>query len=456
MQDISRVRFEALAAYCRQPEALLRGEEVRWLQAHDEVILVVVIRDVEDGDYSAMLLARDLKDRYRWVAATPFFSGVDQALAAAPEHIERVYADLGKERVQGDEKGKPVDFFTHVVAKEKLNSDFARVSTWERFSPAVDLMKPMMRWYEDADGNFVEQFQTTGFDTRLWELYLFAALVEVGYAFDRSVPMPDFCARNVLGAICVEATTVNPSRNEKGELLPPPPIDSKEQFLAFQHHYMPIRYAGPLTTKLAKKYWEREHVKGRPFLFAIQDFHAPRSMTISRTALPFYLYGTSWDWQKGPTGELIITPQKIDAHVWGGKTVPSGFFALPGAENVSAVIANASATISKFNRMGVLAGFGSKRVRLIREGTAANPDPNSETPTLFVHDVNSPDYTESWIEGMDVYHNPSALHPLDPAMLPGAAHHRLRDDGQLESWVPEWQPFASTTLITVEGATPPA
>jgi hypothetical protein len=39
----------------------------------------------------------------------------------------------------------------------------------------------MMRWYEDADGNFVEQFQTTGFNARLWELYLFTTLVETGY-----------------------------------------------------------------------------------------------------------------------------------------------------------------------------------------------------------------------------------------------------------------------------------
>jgi hypothetical protein len=100
--------------------------------------------------------------------------------------------------------------------------------------------------------------------------------------------------------------------------------------------------------------------------------------------------------------------------------------------------------------MGVLAGFGSKRVRLFRKGTASNPDPNSETPQLFIHEVNSPEYTETWIEGMDVYHNPRAKYPLDPTMLPGAAHHWLRSDGQLESRVPRWQPFASTTQIYVD------
>lgn len=449
MQDIKQVRFEALAAYCRQPGALITAEEVRWLEAHDEEVLIVVIRDVTDGDYSAMLLARDLKERYRWVEMTAFFETIDKALAVAPALVERIRSDFGKQRAQGDEKGKPVDFFTPIVTTEKLNRDFATINSLEGYSPAVELMKPMMRWYEDADGNFVEQFQTTGFDTRLWELYLFAALVESGYIFDKTFAMPDFCARNALGELCVEATTVNPSRNRGGEFVPPPPLDTEGQIQAFQRQYMPIRYAGPLTFKLGKKYWEKENVKGRPLVIAIQDFHAPNSMGMSRTALPIYLYGMVWDWKKDADGKLIITPKKIEAHIWGQKTVASGFFTLPGAENISAVISNASATISKFNRMGVLAGFGSKRVHLVREGTAANLDPNSELPIIFAHDVNSPDYSETWMEGMDVYHNPNAAHPLHPAMLPGAAHHWLREDGQLESRVPEWQPFGSITRIFV-------
>jgi hypothetical protein len=48
-----------------------------------------------------------------------------------------------------------------------------------------------------------------------------------------------------------------------------------------------------------------------------------------------------------------------------------------------------------------------------------------------------------------LYHNPNAAHPMHPAMLPEAAHHWLREDGQLESRVPEWQPFASVTRIFV-------
>jgi len=449
MKDISKARFEALAAYCRQPGALFAAEELRWLEAHDEAMLIVVIRDVADRDYAAMVLARDMMDRYRWVEMTAFFDTVDQALAAAPEVVERVFIDFDKQRTQGDEKRNPVDFFTPLVPKEKLNRDFATITALEGYSPAVELIKPMMRWYEDADGNFVEQFQTTGFDTRLWELYIFAMLVEAGYVLDRSVPIPDFQARNAFGEICIEATTVNLTRDAQGQPVPPPPLDTEEQIKQFQQEYMPIRFAGPLTTKLAKKYWEKPNVHGRPLLLAIQDFHAPMSMLVSRSALPIYLYGMTWDWHHDANGKLVIVPQKVDAHRWGTKEVQSGFFNLPGAENVSAVIANATATISKFNRMGVFGGFGSKRVRLVREGTAVSLDPNASESMHFVHDVNAPEYSEAWMEGVDVFHNPRAKYPLDPAMLPGAAHHRLLESGQMDSKVPAWQPFSSVTRIFV-------
>ena len=450
MQEISEVRFNALAGYCRQPYALIAANEVRWLEAHNEDILIVVIRDVTDGDYSALLLAKDLKERYRWVGDTPFFDTVEEVMAAAPAEVEQVHAKLDEERAQGDEKGKPVDFFTPIVSAEKINADFATIASSEGFSPAAEIIKPMMRWYEDADGNFVEQFQTTGFDTRLWELYLFAALVESGYVFDKTMPMPDFCARSAFAELCLEATTVNPSRDAAGAIVPPPIVETPEQFQDFDRHYMPIRYAGPLTAKLKKKYWEKEHVQGRPLVIGIQDFHAPGSMTMSSSALPIYLYGRFWVATQDAAGSLSVEVVPLEQHVWGTKEVPSEFFKLPDAENISAVVTNPSATISKFNRMGVLAGFGSKRVRLHRVGVATNNEANTGEPVEFSHDVNSPEYRESWIEGMDVYHNPNAKVPLHPMMLPGAAHHFLTEDGQIESLIPKWHPMGSMTQILVQ------
>jgi hypothetical protein len=61
--------------------------------------------------------------------------------------------------------------------------------------------------------------------------------------------------------------------------------------------------------------------------------------------------------------------------------------------------------------------------------------------------VNAPGYAETWMEGLDVFHNPNAAIPLQPEMLPGAAHHFLLKDGQLKTLAPAWHPFGSSTQI---------
>lgn len=449
MQDIPKVRFEALAAYCRRPETPFYAEEIRWLQIEEEQLIIVLIRDTTDSDFAAILLSRDLKERYRFVAITAFFSTPEEALTSVEIKAKELLVTLENARVQGDEKGKSIDFFTPISAPNKLNKEFVTLTTHEGYSPAMEIIKPMMRWHEDADGNFVEQFQTTGFDARIWELYLFAMLTEVGYISDKTVAIPDFCAKGLEGEFCIEATTVNPTRDKNGDVIPPPSLNTPEQFAEFRCEYMPIKFAGPLTAKLAKKYWERPEVENRPLVFAIQDFHAPMSMTMTNSSLQIYLYGCVHDWHHMEDGELVITPKKVDQHKWGSKIVPSGFFNLPDAENVSAVIMNSGATLAKFNRMGLISGFGSQRVKMIREGLSSNPDPNASLPKKFVMDVNSADYSETWMEGMDVYHNPNAKHSLPIDMLPGAAHHRMLNNGLIESLIPDWHPLSSITKITI-------
>jgi hypothetical protein len=103
----------------------------------------------------------------------------------------------------------------------------------------------MMRRYDDADGNFVEHFQSTGFDARMWELYLFAVLTEANVLVARPHPAPDFLARALTGEFTLEATTINPSVGSVGQrVAPPAPKNAQEMKPYFQHH-LPIRYAGP-------------------------------------------------------------------------------------------------------------------------------------------------------------------------------------------------------------------
>jgi hypothetical protein len=68
-------------------------------------------------------------------------------------------------------------------------------------------------------------------------------------------------------------------------------------------------------------------------------------------------------------GKKDIISERVTEYRWGDKPpIPAGFFQLPDSENISAVLANPSGTLAKFNRMGYLAGFGDRDIRMVRRG----------------------------------------------------------------------------------------
>ncbi len=150
--------------------------------------------------------------------------------------------------------------------------------------------------------------------------------------------------------------------------------------------------------------------------------------------------------ERTPYGGLSWSYVPIEEHVQGEKRIPSCFFDQPNAENVSAVLFTNAGTLSKFNRMGVLADFGDPNVRLVRKGTLLNPDPQSAMPFLFSTDIDHPVYHEKWADELQVFHNPNALHPLERSLFPGATHHFL-EDGEIKSYGPPTTVLQSVTLI---------
>lgn len=445
MRQISRVRFDALAGYARDPRTLLTAGELAYFEHANERVLGILVRDRFDNDFAGIVLARDELKQYRWTTMTDFEPKELWARARLRPKLEQAALAPDEEHYQGHSKRVPVDFFSPVVSRDRLNQNFRILTEESGWQPAKGIIEPMMRWYEDADGNFVEQFQTTGFDARMWELYLFATLVELGFIRDRKHAVPDFIARGLRGSIAIEAVTVNPTVDKSGNVVPRPPTETDEQLELFLREYMPIKFAGPLTTKLNKEYWAREQVREIPFSIAVQDFSAPGSMIVTRPALQLYLYGFDQETET-KDGKKYVRPRHVTKHKWNGKEIDSGFFFLPGAENVSAVLFSSSGTLSKFNRMGYTAEFGMEGVVMRREGYAYQ---DGQEAQHFIHEL-GPGYSETWVEGLDVYHNPRAVHPISPALLPGAAHHRLLDSGIVESLIPRWHPIGSRTLVGVE------
>lgn len=457
MHPISLARFNALAAYCRFGPAMWLIEECAWYESDDGRLLGLVLRDRQDGDYQAAFLARDHAERFRWIQGTEFFEDPELAAAALQVRAPGLLARLEQERGQGDEPPRAVDFFALRVPEARLHPNFAILREGEGYSPARELIRSMMRWHQDIDGNYIEQFQSTAFDARLLELYVFALLVENGFSIEHVCTAPDYLANDANGKIAIEVTTTNPTLDERGNVVPAPEPTTPEEQQAYLKQYIPIKFGSSLTSKLRRRYWELPHVANKPLILAIQDFHAPLSMVFARTGLGIYLYGYDHDWHRDDRDRLVIVPRRVTEHRWLTKVIPSGFFDLEGAEHISAVLFNNGATLAKFNRMGFVAGFGSRRVHMRRTGTALNPDPDAAEPFRFSLIVDE-DYNETWSEGLDLFHNLRAQHPVDPRHFPTAMHHFLEADGQVRTdrLTDDFHPLASLTQILIaRGEEPP-
>ena len=388
--------------------------------------------DVVDRDYVWIVLARDAKNCFRAGDLRHSIPTQAQAEAELAGVLEKHALRPAQEFYQGDEVGPLVDFFAPVVTDNRQHDNF-KVLLNNRYSPARELIRELMHHFTDVDGNFIEQFQSTGFDGRLWELYLFALFTELTYGLDREHAAPDFHCVGLRGEFFVEATTVNPSET-------PPDIEEGDMQEYFAH-YVPIKYGSALYSKLKKRYWELPHVAGQPLVLAIQDFHAPGAMVWSNTALVEYLYGIRQT--DAPNGTSDVVSERIDKYEWHGKAIPAAYFLQPETEHISAVLANPSGTITKFNRMGYLAGFGNRAIKMLRSGYCYR---GSVHPETFTVRVDSPEYTETWCEGVSIYHNPNACQPLSDNAFPGAAHHTARG-GEILSNMPRFFPIGSTTTI---------
>lgn len=437
-------RFNAYVDATRSPAAAYVSFEIGWYANDDETIIGVILVDTIDDDFTAIILGRDEGGRFRAIDLQTSVASEKEATEWLHRTIRWHTASVESVFPVGD-KPNGIDLFAPIVSLEKQHPYFTRLNSDRSFTPAKAMVNEFMHHFIDIDGNFVEQFQSVAFDSRLWELYLFCYLNEEQLFIDRNHYAPDFIVKKYGELVAIEAVIVG--RKEEN---PPTYLNTKSlehllrDFEEEHKNAMPIRFGSPLYSKLQKKYWELDHVKDIPLVFAIADFHDDQSMLWSSTALINYLYGVKHDFHYDENKKLIITPTPISTHKVGGKEIPSGFFFQPNAEHVSAILTSASGTISKFNRLGRQAGFGDKDIIMIRQGTYHDHDPNASVPKMFKYMVDESS-EETWGEGVSMYHNPNAIHPVPEELFPSIAHHHFKN-GQIVSTLPEFFVYASYTF----------
>jgi hypothetical protein len=112
-------------------------------------------------------------------------------------------------------------------------------------------------------------------------------------------------------------------------------------------------------------------------------------------------------------------------------------------KHVSAVLFSPCGTISKFNRMGVQAGYGDSIFTLFQVKMCYNHLKNAVFPNVFFNIIDENSH-ETWADGIQIFHNPKAAIPLNPLLFPHAGHHFYKD-GLLFSELPPNSIISSTT-----------
>jgi hypothetical protein len=436
IKPISMARFEALS-FTRDPRAKLYSEEREWYADLDENVLGTVFLDTEDSDWGFIVLGRDELARFSAIGVEINFSDVEKARQAL--HIRMLEISTNGQKVfpQGHKlkRRKIFQLFNPMVPPEKKHPNFVVLSESAGFSPARELSEEIAHVFEDPDRNYIQQFQSDGFDARLWELYLYAVLHENDFSISRDFHAPDYVCSKYGFRLALEATTVNPTRD--GDTVESVNFDPDGVEMA---DYMAIKFANALYAKLQKRYWELPHIKDKPLVLAIADFEKPEGVHYSAKFVQEYLYGV----RQSREGNRNVNT-RVNEHVYGTRRKPSGFFSLPDSENISAVLFSDGGTISKFNRMGKLAGFGKPDVTMLRLDIG--------TKLLQVHRQLS---LQLRLSPLDILRRgpkefmfstmltPSILSP--PALFPDASHAVFINE-QFAITVPDRFPIWSKTFI---------
>jgi hypothetical protein len=300
-----------------------------------------------------------------------------------------------------------MDLFTPVVSEELQHPNFRSICA-DQNGYNWDVLNEWARGFKDRDGKFVYEFQRT-FDTCFWELYVFAVLKQYGLTVDFNRLAPDFLVTDN-GGFNIEATVALHAKDATPEYVKfkePIPQDLNE----FNRRAI-LRIRNSIDTKSKKfsaSYRNLSHVKDRPFVLAITAFDSPHSNLANQRAIEAVLFAYYVDEEKylREGGELKGDEVESVAKD-NGSSVNIGVFKEDEFRWLSAVMFSSCANWGKVRALSA-----DPNPNIIFEAVKYNP--NGPKPH-FVK-AKKANYTERLLDGLRVYHNPLATHPLDPSVF---------------------------------------
>lgn len=310
-----------------------------------------------------------------------------------------------------------MDIFHPIVPEERWHKHFRSA-----LAPHCETNRLLLeQWsdgFPDRDGKFVQEFQIS-FNSPFWELYLHAMFRDYGFAFDWSHPSPDFIIERNGITVCVEAVTANAADGKPNEW--DATYDSMKDFQKLDitkiNREAMVRLANAIQSKHKKykdSYAKLTHATRRPFVLAVAPFEQPFFNHQYNRPIKAVLYDHYVDedeflanpsaYPKGPRSKQLGFVTKDN-----GAEIELGFFNDDRMREISAVIFSCTAT---WGKVDALAPESKLRKLVIRTIWGSEPDGRP------VMRIGTPLETgESLTDGIQIYHNPYALYPLDPNLF---------------------------------------
>ena len=431
MKILNRNRANILLLFTRDPFAKTIVEELEYYISDDDVLVGFVAKDRIDETFHACLFDRDSRHKYCLVDVTIDCDTIMEARRA----LEKKMQSYVRNNVALQREKPANDFFAPVAKPKQWHPAFKMLKDNGFFYAAKKVIEELSYHFEDRDGNFVDQLQSkNGFDARIWELYLWCYLREEEFNFNYDHEAPDFMVEKSGQGVAIEAVHIN-RKQKTDDDYNTFSYDEKKSKL---ENEIPLLYGSSLYSKLkhtydSHLYWELEHVKDKPLLYAIADFHGDMSMTWSFPGIVSILYGIDQKAFLNENGSIDLVNEA--GRVFQKKDVDiQPLFLDEQFRRVSAVMFSTCGTLSKFNRMGVQAGYGNRNYTLFEIKMCYNSAPDAIVPDVVGHVIDET-CNETWADGIQIFHNPFADIPLDPSLFPHAGHHFYKD-GVLHSNTP--------------------
>ena len=317
--------------------------------------------------------------------------------------------------MQSTTRSRP-KLFEAVVDESQQHAAFQEIATSAARVGTRTLMQQTFELWDSPDRHFVREFQTEGFDARVFELYLAATLDSLGWTVTAESGRPDFrCLGDGL-EFYVEAATAHAPGN------PATPTSPKEYFEELEASTdnvdeVAVRFGSVLRSKAMQAYQDLPHVAGKPIVIAVQGFFDAGALFHPVHPLVRYLYDMALT-EIDDSGAISPSDAEVGSHIGDTKTIESGWFNNHEAAHISAVMWSNSGTAGKFNRMAVGLGLGAPGWEIYRVGLELDPRPGATRPASLCERV-EPGGEERWEEGLVVMHNPHAKVPLPLSAFEG-------------------------------------